>query len=63
MEPAGKRLLARLVAEQRAAGIGARRSSEQCEQEQRRFLDAAAVGLGLDLVDAEGGEGEEVDGD
>lgn len=63
VEPAGERLLAGLVAEQRAAGIGARRSPEQRQQEQRRFLDTPAPGLGLELVDAEGGEGEEVEGD
>lgn len=60
VKPGAERLLARLVAEQRASGIGARDPAEEGQLQQARLRDAPRLRLGLGLVDAEGGEGGEV---
>ena len=63
MKLAGEGLLACLVAKQRAAGIGAAGPAEQRQHKQRRLLHPPPSRLGLELVDAESGKGEEVHGD
>jgi len=59
----GERLLARLVAKRLAPGIGARRAADEREHEQGALRDAPAPVLGPLLVDPEGRESREVNGD
>lgn len=60
MQISGKRLFAGFVAEYPTPRIGTRRTTEQGEQEQSRFLHPPAPRLSLHLVDPERGESEEV---
>lgn len=63
MELAGEGLLAGLVPEQLAPGIGAGRPADQRQNEQVRFARPPPPVLRPRLVDPEGGESDEVDRD
>ena len=58
-----ERLLARLVAKQRAARISARRAAEKRPAQQRRLPDPPPPALRRRLVEPERGEGDEVQRD